>query len=113
MAITFTATVEDRWIAGGKTHARVKLVSGGADTYVTGGADLPAAGALGMKRNVDFVIITGPSSADGIELKYDQANKKIKLFQGDNPNVAAAPSVEFTNGGAYASKTIYIEAVGA
>lgn len=112
MAITFVATVEDRWQEGKKTHSRVKLVSGGADTYVTGGADLPAFGVLGMKRNLDYVIITGPSSADGYELKYDQAAKKIKVFQGDNANVAAAPSTEIAAATAFASKTIYIEAVG-
>lgn len=113
MAITFTATVEDRWVAGGKKHSRVKLVSGGSDTYATGGAALPAAGELGMKRNVDFVTITGPSSADGYALKYDQVNKKILLYEGDNNNAADAPNVEVTAGTAFASKTIYVQVTGA
>lgn len=113
MAISFTTTVEDRWVAGGKKYSRVKLVSGESDTYATGGAALPAFGVLGLKRNLDYIIITDPASAVGYELKYDQVNKKILLYEGDNNNAADGPSVEVTAGTAFASKTIYCVAVGA
>lgn len=112
MAVTYTATVEDRWIANGKRHARVKLTTPASSQTITAGGDaIPAFGAMGMKRNLEYIIITDASMADGFILKYDQLNQKIKVFQGDNPNAAAAPAVEAT-GVAFNSKTLYCEVVG-
>lgn len=108
MAITWTPTVEDRWVAGGKKHSRVKLVATG--TYTTNGDALPAFGALGFKRNVDMVHFID-SSANGFIYKYDSAAGKIKVFQGDNPNVAAAPLVELPNATSH-TPTIYVHCIG-
>lgn len=115
MAVTWTATVEDRWVAGGKKHARVKLTtSASGNTYTTGGDAIPAFGALGMKRNVDFLTVFD-ESGDGFLYRYDKANGKIKVFQ-ENENVtylqreqlAEVPAAEALN-----SKTLYCEVVGA
>lgn len=112
MAITWTPTVEDRWVAGGKRHARVKLVASG--TYSAGGDAIPAAGALGMKRNVDFLVITDGSMATGHLYKYDQANKKIKIFD-DNENATYLADQEFgeLDAGTAVTTTVYCEVVGA
>lgn len=113
MAVTWIATVEDRTVAGGKRINRVKLTtSASGNTYTTGGDALPSFGDMGFKRNLDYINITDESSGDGFELKFDQTNKKIKIFQGDNPNVAAAPSVELPAATAFNSKTVFVEAVG-
>lgn len=99
---------------GKKKHARVKLTtSASGNTYTTGGDALPSFGNMGMKRNIDFIIITD-SVVDGFIYKYDQANNKIQVFQ-ENENatylqreqLAQVPSAEALN-----SKTLYCEVVG-
>lgn len=108
MAITWTPTVEDRWKAAGKAHSRVKLVSSG--TYTTGGDALPTFGNLGFRRNVEMVHVFD-GSANGFVYKWDSATGKLKIFQGDNTNAAAAPLIELPNATSHV-QTIYAYAIG-
>lgn len=111
MAITWTPTVEDRWVAGGKRHARVKLVASG--TYTTGGDAIPAFGALGMKRNVDFLDITDGANASGHLYKYDQVNKKILIYvENDGAAYVQRPQMAQVPAGTAISTTVYGMVVG-
>lgn len=111
MAITWTPTVEDRYTSSGKHRARVKLVASG--TYTTGGDAIPAFGALGMKRNVDYLILTDDAHASGHVYKYDQVNKKIMIY---NENDAAAyaqrPQLAEIQAGTAIATTLFCEVVG-
>lgn len=115
MAVTWTATVEDRWSEGGKRHARVKLTtSASGNTYSTGGDAIPAFGAMGMKRNVDFLHIFD-QSGDGFLYRYDKVNQKIKVFnENENATYLQRQQVsEIQAATALNSKTLYCEVVGA
>ncbi|MHC4500722.1 MAG: hypothetical protein ACYS21_16615 [Planctomycetota bacterium] len=112
-ATDWSVTVQRTWIAGPTRHSRCKLTATVGSTI--SGADallpLPTAGKLGMKRNVDYVIITsGLLATNGDRLvDYDQVNHKLKVFSGtatvDNPIQETASATAITG-------TIYIEAVG-
>lgn len=111
MAVTWTPTVEDRWVAGGKRHARVKLVASG--TYTTGGDAIPAAGALGMKRQVDYINITDGSKATGHLYKYDQAGKKILIYNENlNATYLAKQQLAEIDAATAVATTVYCEVVG-
>lgn len=112
MAITWTPTVEDRWIEGGKRHSRVKLVASG--TYTTGGDAIPAFGALGMKRNVDYIILTDGANASGHLYKYDQVNKKLLIYvENDAATYAQRPQMAQVPAGTSIATTVFCEVVGA
>lgn len=115
MAVTWTATVEQRWKEGKKRHARVKLTtSASGNTYTTGGDAIPSFGAMGMKVRVDYIILTDDSVGDGLVYKYDQANKKLKVFN-DNANATYLQNQalgELPAATALNSKTLYCEVVG-
>lgn len=112
MAVTWTPTVEDRWVAGGKRHARVKLVASG--TYSTGGDAIPAAGALGMKRNVDYINIIDGSKATGHLYKYDKVGKKILIYnENDGAAYVQRPEMAELQAATAVATTVYCEVVGA
>lgn len=113
MAITFIPTVEDTWIEGTKRHARVKLVtSGSGNTYTTNGDLLPLFGAMGMKRNIDYITFAGDDGFNGFILKYDVASKRIRIYYADYDAVADGALIEYAAAGAYNSRTSYWEVVG-
>jgi len=113
MAVTLTTTVEARWREGNKRHSRVKLVSSSTgNTYATGIA-VPAFGILGLKRNLEFLVLTSPVSADGYVYKYDQANAKILAYQAPaKATTAVAALSQVATSTLFNSKTWYAEAVG-
>jgi hypothetical protein len=76
----------------------------GALTYPAGGVPLDKT-KLGCPNIIESVDLVDAGSADGFIYKYDLANNKIRIYQGDNPNVAAAPAVEL-GAVAVAAKTI-------
>lgn len=82
----------------------------GALTYPAGGIPLTA-GKMGCANNILAIHMNSPASANGFLYKYDLANNKLRIYQGDNANVAAAPLVEL---GAVAviATSLSLEAVG-
>lgn len=76
-----TITVEEKQRVGKKHRNRCKIVFGdGALTYPSGGVPLPAFSGFGMKRNLDYVILSDSNDAVGLVWKYDQANKKLRAY---------------------------------
>lgn len=109
-----TVTVEERRIEGKKRLNRVKITFGdGALTYPANGVPLPDFSSFGMKRNLDYLILTDPGSGDGLVWKYDQANTKLRGYEGDYAQVADADLAELDGtSDAVAAQTLYAEAVG-
>lgn len=78
----------------GRKMVKVSIAFGdGALTYPAGGVPLDA-GKMGCNYNVSAFEMTDEASANGFVYKYDIANNKLRIYQGDNANVAAAPLVE-------------------
>lgn len=110
--VTVTLNIRDRRTFAKKHKILFTLAFGdGALTYPAAGVPLPAFSSFGMKRNLESLIITDPGSADGFLYKYDQANNKLRIYQGDNTNAAAAPNIEL-GAVAVAAKTLKGYAVG-
>ena len=84
----------------------------GALTYPAGGVPLTAA-RMGAPNRIISAAITSPASANGFVYKYDQANNKIRIYQGDNDGVADGPLVELVGGTATpAAATLYLSVKG-
>ena len=109
-----TITVEERTIVDKKRRNRVKIAFGdGALTYPSGGVPLPTYPSFGMVRNLDYLIITDGGSADGLLWKYDQANTKLRAYEGDYAQAGDADLAELDAASdAPAAQTLYAEAVG-
>jgi hypothetical protein len=84
----------------------------GVLTYPAGGIPLTAA-QMGCPNEVRTLNLFSPDSANGFVYKYDQANNKIRIYQGDNNNAADAPLIELASGSATpAAATLYAEIIG-
>lgn len=76
-----TITVEAKERVVKHRRNRVKIAFGdGALTYPSGGVPLPGFGKFGMKRNLDYILVTDSNDAVGVIWKYDQANKKLRAY---------------------------------
>lgn len=83
----------------------------GALTYPAGGIPLTA-GKMGCPSQIKSFSLVSPASANGFVYKYDLTNNKLRIYQGDNPNVAAAPLIELSGAAAPAAATLTVEVVG-
>lgn len=82
VAADVTITVEKRLIEGKRKRNRCKIEFGdGALTYPSGGVPLPAFASWGMKRDLEYIILTDANDASGILWKYDQANIKLRGYE--------------------------------
>ena len=82
----------------------------GALTYPAGGIPVTKAN-LGLPTVVESVHFSDDGSADGFIYKYDLANNKVRIWQGDNTAGAAGPAVEL-GAVAVAAKTLKLRATG-
>src|SRR5690349_16511837 len=90
-------TIVEQSSAQGPVHfVRATVVGDGA--YAAGGSTglLAALRAALNKSNVNILSCRAEGENNGYVPVYDHANEKLKVYQGDNPNVAAAPLVEDT-----------------
>lgn len=62
-----------------KSHVMDLVFGDGSLTYPTGGVPLSVS-LLGMKRNVDAVMICDASHGDGFVYKWDKTNNKILIY---------------------------------
>src|SRR5689334_1661486 len=109
VAADVTVTVRERRIIPGAKKKRLALTlayGDGAKTYPAGGIPLPAFGGLGFVRFLDTVEFTDAANANGYLYKYDETNNKIRIYQGDNTNAAAAPNIEVTTSHAPAATSL-------
>jgi hypothetical protein len=94
-AASWTTTVRSRRIFPHRKRNAVTLVVGnGTDTYPAGGIPMPVFQSFGFARFLETLDFLDNSSADGFLYKYDEVNNKIRIYQGDNTNAAAAPNIE-------------------
>lgn len=108
-----TITVNEEGIEGKRRRNRVTLVFGdGVDTYPTSGIPLPTFGNFGMRRNLDGLTWLDEANGNGFVYKYDRANHKLRIYQGDNNNASDAPLIELTNSATPAQATLIAEAIG-
>lgn len=112
-AANVTVAITDRKIFTKQRRHAVTITYGdGALTYPAGGVPLPAFANFGFSRYLTSLNIRDPASANGYIYKYDEANNKIRIYQGDNTNAAAAPAVEIGTGVAPAATSLRAEAIG-
>ena len=91
--VTVTIVSED--ITGKRRQNEITLAFGdGALTYPVGGVPMPTASKLGMRRNLNDLILTDAASTNGLIYKYDKTNNKIKIFEADYPNAAEGALIE-------------------
>lgn len=80
--LTITVNNRDRVRVNQKSMVMAHVAfTAGAQTYPTNGIPLPAVGAFGMKRAIDFVNVM-PTPGDGYLVKYDKANHTLRIYQG-------------------------------
>jgi len=97
-AFTYT-NLKQRKLDGSPSvkESTMKLAAGdGALTYPTGGIPLDK-NKLGIPNNLESLSFVDSDLPDGYIYKYDNVNKKIMMFEGDNANVASGPLVEVAN----------------
>jgi hypothetical protein len=72
-----------RDIAGGGAFKNITLASitfgNGSKTYPANGIPLPAIGAFGFRKEINFVIVAQPPG-DGFIYKYDPVNYSIRVY---------------------------------
>ena len=78
--VAISLDARDRHILGKLRMSQGSLAFGdGALTYPYGGVPMPAIGGFGMNKEVSMFDIVD-ASGDGLIYRYDQANRKIKVF---------------------------------
>lgn len=112
-ATDWAVTIQDEWIAGKKRHVVAQLTATVGSTNANEGyVPLPSKGPFGMRKRLDYLIITDPSlTTDGSRtVEYDQANNRLLIFSATA--TAAAPKAPLPSASAVTG-TVYVEAVGA
>lgn len=91
----------------GRRQGKFSVAFGdGALTYPTGGVPVTKA-KFGCPNVIESFIFEG-TGANGFIYKYDQANEKIRIYQGDNNNAADSELIELAGGSATpAAATLY------
>lgn len=96
-------------------HKRIPMTiafGDGALTYPTGGVPLTKS-KMGLRSDLRELQFVDSGSANGLIYKFDKANGKIRIYQGDNDAVADGPLVELAGGSATpAAVTLSCVAIG-
>lgn len=109
--VTITLDPRDRYTLGRLTMSQGSIGYGdGALAYPNGGVPMPAVGYFGMNREVSMLDIVDDTS-DGIIYKYDQANRKVKMFVKAPPIVYEEVVTVTTNVGYLKYPAAHIEYV--
>ncbi len=107
--VTYTLLNKEIVDSGMRLFRMTIAFGDGALTYPANGVPLTAA-KMGCPNEIRSVDLFSPASADGFVYKYDQANNKIRVYQGDNNNAADAALVELVGASATpAAATLYAE----
>jgi hypothetical protein len=83
----------------------------GAKTYPAGGIPLSPQ-TIGFRDHILNLLFVDEANSNGYVYKYDLANSKIRIYQGDYTNVAAAPLIELSGAATPAATTLKIRAEG-
>jgi len=114
-ATMHTVTVEDQQIVGGpvkKRQNRVKIVTPSGEVP-SGGMPMPAYAALGLRRNLEYLILSDQDDGSGLLWKYDQANNKLRAYhQTPTSSISPRDLIELATTIAVPASTKYAVAVG-
>lgn len=83
----------------------------GVLTYPVGGIPLDKA-KMGMPNDLQDLLFSDAMSSAGFIYKFDKTNLKIRIYQGDNANVAAGPLVELSGSATPAATVLKCVAIG-
>ena len=108
-ADSWTVVLDKARIDNKKRFVEANLsIAAGTDTYPTGGIPLPTYSALGMKRNLDYILLVEPVAGNGFVYKYDLSAHTLLAYE---QNAVAGPLVEVADTDS-TEPTIEIVAVG-
>lgn len=119
MALTATdwsVSIEDKAAPGGtkKKHHRCKLTLASDGSYPSNGIPIPSASKLGFVSRVDYVVpFDDYAAAASYVVKYDQANKTVRVYTTTASTgtslTEVATTVTVGGGGTF---ILYVDAVG-
>lgn len=110
--VTYTLVKQSIGESGYKNYVFTVAFGNGTLTYPANGVPLTAA-KLGCPNQIISLSVFSPASANGLVYKYDAANNKVRVYQGDYSESADGPLVELAGGSATpAAATLYVEVVG-
>jgi hypothetical protein len=110
--VTHTISSRKKLESGEVSNVLTVAFGDGALTYPTNGVPLTAA-KMGCPNNILSVNIINPDASNGFVYKYDLANNKIRIYQGNNDGVADSALVELVGASATpAAASLVIEAIG-
>lgn len=109
--LTYTIVKQRKEESGNKIYNITVAFGDGALTYPTGGVPLTAA-KMGCPNNIISVLLVSPGAANGYVYKYNLANNKILIYQGDNDQAGDTALIELLNSIAPAAATLSLEVTG-
>lgn len=111
-AASWTVVLGERRIENGKRFVRATLsIAAGTDTYPASGIPLPTYSSLGMKRNLDYILLIEPVAGNGFVYKYDVSAHTLWAYYGDYSEATDGALVEVATSDS-TEPTIEIVAVG-
>lgn len=110
--VTYTLVKSRKEESGNKVINLTVAFGNGSLTYPTGGVPLTAA-KMGCPSSIISCMLNSPASSNGFLYKYDLANNKLRIYQGDNDNAGDAALIELVGGAATpAAATLSLEVIG-
>jgi len=94
--LTYTIKHQKRTYNARNNNVVTVAFGDGALDYPAGGIPLTK-GKMGAPTLLESLNFSDSGNANGFVYKYDQANEKIRIYQGDNDNAADAPLIELGN----------------
>lgn len=102
--VTHTVVRQRKEDSGNKVINLTVAFGNASLTYPAGGIPLTAA-KMGCPNHIISAFFSNPSSGDGFLYKYDLANNKVRIYQGDNNNASDAALIELVSGSAAPAAT--------
>lgn len=111
--VTYILPTYSKTVVQGRMTADFGLTFGnGTLTYPTGGVPIDRT-KMGFPNAIEQFAFNDMANANGFIYKWDAANRKIRIYQGDNANASAGPLVELAGGVATpAAATLSVRASG-
>lgn len=99
--VTYTnpSTAAQTVVQGRRVGVFTIAFGDGTLTYPAGGVPMTKA-KLGCPNVIEEFSLQDPASANGFVYKYDYANEKIRIYQGDYSEAGDGPLVELAGGSA-------------
>lgn len=110
-SVTYTLGRQRKEESGHRVNVVTLAFGDGALTYPAGGVPLTAA-KLGTPNEIVSLVFLDAANANGFLYKWDKANNKLRIYQGDNTNAAAAPAVELATSATPAAASLVCQVVG-